>query len=140
MPLDFTLTLEIEMYRNPYQESPHCVSEQFFLAAQNLQNLRVIKADKIEEMRNHRRQARTMSILLQFLDDDLQPNLEPFWAITRDISLRGMGVICNDPIEVGQCMRMALINETTTVIAEVKHCSPIGVQYPLYLVGVEYVN
>lgn len=113
--------------------------EEFLLVAQALQNLGHSSASPFEQKRHHKRTPRTLSISVQPLDDDFQPDGEPFWLVTRDISLKGIGMISSDPIE-HQFVRIGLMDESTTVIGQVRHNSSIGHKHPLYLVGIEFLN
>jgi hypothetical protein len=112
---------------------------QFFLMAQQLQSL--IEPDPHEHLavRRQPRRLRSISISVQPLDDDFQPDGDRFWVVSRDISIKGLGLICHDPIAHGY-VRVGLMNELATTIGNVRHNTSIGHEYPLFLVGIEFVN
>jgi hypothetical protein len=113
-------------------------SEQFLLVARALQNLGDSSLKQYQE-RRHQRIPRSLSVSVQPLNEDFQPDGEPFWLVSRDISLTGIGLISLDPI-VHRHVRLGLLDENVSVIGEVRHNSSIGTHHPLYLVGVEFIT
>lgn len=113
-------------------------SEQFLLVARALQNLGD-NSRKQHQERRHERIPRSLSVSVQPLNDDFQPDGELFWLVSRDISLAGMGLISLDPV-FHRHVRLGLLEENVSVIAEVRHNSSIGTHHPLYLVGVEFIT
>lgn len=114
-------------------------AEQFFLVAQELQNLVNPVPVEFESKRREKRQPRTLSISVQPLDEDFQNDGDVFWLVSRDISLRGIGMVSYDRID-HRFVRLGLIGESVSVIGKVRHNTSIGNEYPLYLVGVEFLN
>lgn len=94
---------------------------------------------RTDNRRSHHRVPRSISLMVQPLDLDFQPNGEPFWALTRDISLKGLGFINPEPI-THEFVRLGLLDYDATIIAQVRHSTSIGIDYPLFLVGVEFVG
>jgi len=88
--------------------------------------------------RCEKRRSRSISLQIKPLDDDFHDEGETFWVISRDISRRGLGFISAEQIR-HEYLRIGLLDYDTTVIAQVRHSTAIGDQYPLYLVGVEFV-
>lgn len=95
------------------------------------------KGDK--KRRQNRRNPRSVSLRIQPLDLDFCHDGEPFWAVSRDVSNGGLGFINSEPIQ-HEYVRIGLFEEEATMIARVCHSTSIGVQYPLYLVGVQFLD
>ena len=89
--------------------------------------------------RNHPRTSRSISVSIQPLDADFQPIGNLFWVVSRDISPKGMGLICHEPFGC-EYVRTGLLSEQVTVISRVCHTTSIGETYPLYLVGIEFLH
>ena len=111
----------------------------FFIVAQQLQKIVDFEPYEFRTRRNHTRSTRSISISLQPLDADFQPTGDTFWVVSRDISISGMGLICHEPIRCDH-IRVGLMNEHVTAIARVRHNTSIGEKYPLYLVGIEFLQ
>lgn len=111
----------------------------FFLVAQELQGMVDTEPSEFPSVRRHPRRLRSISISVQPLNDDFQPDGDLFWVVSRDISTRGLGLICPDAIGHGY-VRVGLMNESVSVIGNVQHNTSIGHHYPLFLVGIEFVN
>ncbi len=103
----------------------------FVLLAQQL-------ADPANNQRSEQRNPRSLSLRIQPLDEDFLPDGERFWTVSRDISTRGLGFIMPEPIR-HQYLNVGLGNEGPMAIVEVRHCSSIGSEYPLYLIGVSFL-
>ncbi len=89
--------------------------------------------------RQFKRHALRTSLNVQPLTSDFQPDGEPFEAISSDISFRGMAFVYPDPLN-HEFVRITFNNYDITAIAQMKHNSSIGVDYPLFLVGVEFLE
>lgn len=121
--------------------APLSKSQEFFIAAQALCQARspTSWAKKREQQRRVSRKTRSISISVQPLTDSLDPRGELFWVVSRDISVRGIGLISNEPFE-HHYVSIGLLDNDVSVIGEVRHNTSIGSTYPLYLVGIEYVD
>ncbi len=111
----------------------------FFIVAQQLRNMVDFEPYEFRNSRNNPRSTRSISVSIQPLDDDFQPIGKMFWVVSRDISYRGMGLICHEPIQC-EFIRLGLMNEHVTAISTVRHNTSIGEKYPLFLVGVEFLH
>lgn len=119
--------------------------EDFFLTTQELTRIRLepdkrltsVRAEGNDFRRSHKRFVRSISVSIQPLDDDFQPCSNIFWVVSRDISMRGMGLISHEPF-FHRYVRLGLIEQSVSTIAEVKHNTSIGDRYPLFLVGVNF--
>lgn len=80
-----------------------------------------------------------VSLSIQPLTDDYGADGEPFQAVSSDISLKGMAFVNSDAIQ-HQYIRVSFVQFDISVIAKVRHNSSIGVDYPLFLVGVEFLD
>lgn len=89
--------------------------------------------------RKRRRAPRSVSLRIQPLDLDFCPDGDPFWAVSRDISSVGLGFLNGEPLQ-HEFVRIGLFDQTATMIARVCHSTSIGVKYPLYLVGVQFLD
>lgn len=92
-----------------------------------------------KKQRKHKRQPRSISLSIQPLDLDFCPDGEAFWAVSRDVGNGGLGFINSEPIQ-HEYVRIGLFEEEATMIARVCHSTSIGVKYPLYLVGVQFLD
>jgi hypothetical protein len=117
----------------------HPGKHEFFLVAQELRTIRGEHSPNRRNDRRTKRETRTISISVQPLDEDFQAVEDPFWVVSRDISPKGLGLICHDPIE-HEYVRIGLLNEKITAIGRIRHNTPIGETYPLYLVGIEFLQ
>ncbi len=93
----------------------------------------------VVEKRREERVATSLSLMIQPLDFDFRPDGEPFWALSRDISSRGLGFVNPEPIQ-HRYVRLELIEHGASTIARVCHSTSIGLEYPLYLVGVQFLT
>ena len=116
-------------------------SQQFFVAAQALCQVRAPagRSKKQHQKRRDVRHTRSISISVRPLDNVLEPCGELFWVVSRDISIRGIGLICNEPID-HQYVEIGLLDDSLTVVGIVRHNTSIGSSYPLYLVGLEFMD
>ena len=92
-----------------------------------------------KKRRKQSREPRSISLRIQPLDLDFCPDGEPFWAVSRDISAVGLGFVNGEPIQ-HEFVRIGLFDQTATMIARVSHSTSIGVKYPLFLVGVQFLD
>lgn len=117
-------------------ESQQTVSNDFLRLLSELTNA---TAENTGKRRKRRREPRSISLRIQPLDLDFCSDGEPFWAVSRDISSGGLGFVNNEPIQ-HEFVRIGLFDETATMIARVCHSTSIGVKYPLFLVGVQFLD
>lgn len=120
------------------QDGKHQHSEQFYLVVRALQNLVGTDAPQ-DQRRRHQRIPRSLSISVQPLDDDFAADGETFYLVSRDVSMGGIGLISPDPI-AHRYVRIGLLDESVSVIGEVRHNSSIGTHHPLYLVGIMFLE
>ena len=85
------------------------------------------------------RHALRVTLSIQPLTEDFLPDGEGFSAISSDISLKGMAFVNPDPIE-HDFIRISFAQFGIHVIAKVRHNSSIGIDYPLFLVGAEFLD
>jgi len=109
---------------------------EFFLTAQQLRSGEEPGGAR-ENERNFRRSARSIAVSVQPLDDDFQPCGDRLWVVSRDVSLKGIGLISHEPFS-HKFVRLGLMDQVVTTIGEVVHNTSIGGNYPLYLVGVSF--
>ncbi len=50
-------------------------------------------ANPISQSRSEQREPRSLSLEILPLDDDFQPAGNPFWSVSRDVSVQGLGVL-----------------------------------------------
>ena len=100
----------------------------------------VIQSDLNEECkRQFRRHSARLTLLIQPLTEDFQPDGESFNAVSSDLSLKGMAFV--NPEEIThEFVRVTFDNLNVSVICKVQHNSSIGIDYPLFLVGVEFLD
>ena len=92
------------------------------------------------ERRENQRHPLSETLIVQPLDDDLQPQGEEFRVITRDVSAYGIGFVHSEPIEQSH-LRIGIPDRTNTeLLVEVKHCSAVGELGLLFLIGVQDVD
>lgn len=93
----------------------------------------------VDDRREFQRIPKRVTVSIQPLDEDFAPEGEPFWAISSDVSQLGMGIVCDDRI-FHEYIRLVLVDQEVSVIAKVRHSTSIGTQYPLFLIGVEFLD
>ena len=100
----------------------------------------IIQSDLNEDCkRQFRRHSARLSLAIQPLTPDFQPDGEPFRAVSSDLSLKGMAFV--NPEEIThEFVRVTFDNLDVSVICKVQHNSSIGIDYPLFLVGVEFLD
>ena len=90
------------------------------------------------ERRNDARTPRSVSLEIQPLNMDFQPDGESFYALSRDVSSNGLGFVNSDPLS-HEYIRIGMPEQTeATIIAKVRYNLSVGVGYPLFLVGVSF--
>ena len=94
-----------------------------------------IACDRREETRI----CRSLSLVIQPLNENFHPVGDPFWALSRDINQQGLGFVNPDPVD-HDFVRISICSYQATVVARVCHSTSLGLYYPLYLVGVEFVT
>ena len=124
---------------SPKRQPLNIAKHNFFLVAQQLRNMVDCEPSEFRTVRKHPRTSRSISVSIQPLDEDFQPVGDLFWVVSRDISPKGMGLICHEPFDF-EFARTGLLNEQVTVISRVRHNTSIGESYPLFLVGIEFLN
>ena len=128
-------------YNNSISRLNAISDREFFLTAQQLRTCQAPESnqgkDQGKDQRSHERTARSISVSIQPLDDDFQPCGDPFWVVSRDVSLRGLGLLSHEPLD-HKYVRLGLMDQTASTIAEVVHNTSIGEKYPLFLVGVKF--
>ena len=124
---------------NAYHSRNRTPQTDFFLVAQRLRTMVDVEPSEYKSRRKHPRESRSISLSVQPLDEDFQKDGDLFWVVSRDISLKGVGLICPEPID-HQFIRVGLLEENVSVIGRVCHNTSIGSEYPLYLVGVEFIR
>ena len=103
-----------------------------------VQVLRQLTSDA-KDTRSSNRYPKRLSLSIQPLDEDFLPDGEPFFAISSDMSKRGMGFILDEPM-VHTHLRITLKDDNVSVIAELRHNTSIGIEYPMFLIGVEFLD
>ena len=92
------------------------------------------------ERRREERYPSSVALRIQPLDMDFRPSGEPFCALTRDISRSGMGFINSEPFD-HKYLRLSIPEHgESTIIGKVCYNLSIGIDQPLYLVGVQFVG
>ena len=100
---------------NDFDSGPcQTTAQAFFHTAQALQNLVIGQPIRFDSRRKHQRIPRSISVSVQPLNDDFQADGESFWVVSRDISLKGIGLISYDPIEI-DFVKLGLMNENVSV-------------------------
>ncbi|MEM7452717.1 MAG: PilZ domain-containing protein [Planctomycetota bacterium] len=89
--------------------------------------------------RTEPRSPRSISLRVQLLDEDFHPAGDPFWTVSRDISVRGLGFIIPEPVD-HKFLKIGLGENMPMVFSEVRHCTSIGQDYKLYLIGVRFLD
>ena len=110
----------------------------FFLAAEQLKRMVDREPPSFSNVRRHQR-SMTIPVSIQPLDEDFKAVGEQFWAVSRDISPLGMGLIFPEPLRFG-FVRIGLLNKNASVISRVRHNTSIGETHPMFLVGIEFIN
>jgi len=105
-----------------------------------VQVLRELVANENDTRRASSRYPKRLSLMLQPLDEDFLPDGGSFFAISSDVSKRGLGLILDDPMATNLHLRITLESEGASVVGVVRHSTSIGIEYPLYLIGVEFLD
>jgi hypothetical protein len=86
------------------------------------------------------REAIAIPVQIQRLDDDLTPIDEPQPAITRDISVGGIGIFHAQPYDHGM-LRIRMVapesHEQMQILARIEHCTPCG---GYYIIGCRFAG
>jgi len=96
-------------------------------------------AQKDSSRRGTDRQPHSLSLMVQPLDLDFQPVGDPFRALSRDISDSGVGFLNLEAVPY-EFVRVSLVDFNASMVARVRHCSSLGKDHPLYLVGLEFIE
>lgn len=90
--------------------------------------------------RTEPREAIAIPVQVQRLEDDLTPVAEPKAAITRDISVGGIGLFLGERIERGM-LRIRMVapesHEQMQILAQIEHCTPCG---GYYIIGCRFAG
>ncbi|MHC4402874.1 MAG: PilZ domain-containing protein [Planctomycetota bacterium] len=90
------------------------------------------------ERRSERRHLVAVPVLVQPVDAEFNATGAPFAAVTRDISLTGVGLVHGEPIDPQLlALRMCLAEEEVKLVVEVLSCRALG---PYHYVGCKPVS
>lgn len=90
------------------------------------------------ERRSERRHLMAVPVLVQPVDAQLNATGAPFGAVTRDISMTGLGLVHGEPIDPQLlALRMCLAEEEVKLVVEVLWCRAFG---PYYYVGSKAIS
>jgi hypothetical protein len=100
----------------------------------------MIQSDLNEDCRRQfRRHSLRLSLEVQPLTEDFLPDGESFNAVSSDISLKGMAFVNPRDLK-NEYVKVTFDHFGISVICSVQHNSSIGIDYPLFLVGVEFLD
>ena len=94
------------------------------------------------DRRSERRIRITLPVIVERLDERGQPLEFPVHAVTRDLSARGIGLVCQDPVGT-QFVAIELPTpdgESIRVVARVLRCEPLGYYYDVGCLFVDAQN
>jgi hypothetical protein len=95
-------------------------------AERHVRNTR-LNARFYPDRRSEMRHLLVVNVLVQPLDENSRPAGESFYAVTRDISTEGVGLIAAEPIPHGLvALQIHFDHEDIAIIAEVKWSTPMG--------------
>ncbi len=80
-----------------------------------------------------------VTLSIQPLTSDFRPDGDGFSAMSSDISLKGMAFV-NPEALVHEFVRISFSQFGISAIARVRHNSSVGIDHPLFLVGVEFLD
>lgn len=120
------------MERYPEPQRTYSSPRKFVYIVRNMVNVS-------DDRRQNNRVPKRVTLSIQPLDDDFGSDGEAFYAISSDVSRNGISFISDDQM-AHEYVRVMLLEEDVSVIAKVRHSTSIGTQYPLYLVGVEFLD
>lgn len=102
--------------------------------------LHELTLDPEPEKRDQNRTNRTLSLEVQPLDMDFQPDGPRFYAVTRDLSKDGLGFVNAEPFS-HEFVRIGIPDHSdATIIARVCYNLSVGVDQPLFMVGVHFMS
>jgi len=84
--------------------------------------------------RSEPREPAAIPVQIVRLDEALEPVGEPFYAVTRDISLGGAGIFHHCPVDAHHVLLefdSPFTDERLRLIAKVEHCTPCGKYFVL---------
>ena len=100
--------------------------------------VRSLRQNAVMERRAVPRDLLVVPVTVLPINAKFQPIGEPFTAVTRDISPKGAGLVCIDPIIDEQLvLRIHLANEVVNVVFKLRWCEAMG---PFYYAGVQFVT
>ena len=77
-----------------------------------------------------------LPVVIQPIDSNCHPVGEPFEAITRDVSVGGMGFVTTAELTCEQILvRFTSDDKSTTLVLDVHYCNQIG---PFFFVGASF--
>ena len=85
------------------------------------------------------RHPKSISVIVQPLDDDFLSDGEPFWVMSRDVSRKGIAFVNVLPTQ-HQYVRLRMLDYDASAVCRVCHCTAIGDDLPVYLTGVEFLE
>ncbi len=89
-----------------------------------------------QNRRRYRRYERRTLLTIQPLDDDLSMMGAATWGMSVDISAGGIGLECNDPLDVNY-LRVTIQEDAVSYIAVVRHRRETGTGW---FFGVEFLE
>lgn len=90
------------------------------------------------ERRSDRRFLMVVPVLVQPVDEHYHPVGDPFAAVTRDVSPKGIGLVHLEPIDhTLVALHLTLADEEVDVAAEVLWSEALG---PFYYIGATFVS
>ena len=90
-------------------------------------------AKREDDRRADERYHLTMPLLITHLDDQLQPLSYQHHAVTRDISVKGVGLVTTSPVRLSHVLLTftPYHGERLSVIAKVVYCKEIGYYFQM---------
>lgn len=79
------------------------------------------------------------SLKVQPIDQDFSNDGPAFFAISSDLSRKGLGFVYPDPMQ-HDYLRITLSDSNVSVLSHVMHNTSIGTDSPLYLIGVQFLG
>jgi c-di-GMP-binding flagellar brake protein YcgR len=93
----------------------------------------------VNQRRESVRHPKSISVIVQPLNEDFLPDGEPFWVMSRDVSRNGMAFVNVLPTQ-HQYVRLRMLDYDASAVCRVCHCTAIGSDLPVYLTGVQFLE